>query len=119
MQTNGVDQAQCWDAGACTLLPLPLLLSLLLVQTHFFDAQAEPALDVTQHGVGSGCSVAAAAAAAAAAAICAICCSQAEPALNVLGETVQTLSGGKFTKKMLIWAVCVGVAIGMCAGGNH
>ena len=45
-----------------------------------------------------------------------ILATKAEPALNVLGETVETLSGGKFTKKMLIWAVCVGVAIGMCAG---
>jgi hypothetical protein len=41
---------------------------------------------------------------------------KAEPALNVLGDTVETLSGGKFTKRALIWAVCVGVAVGMCAG---
>lgn len=45
-----------------------------------------------------------------------ILATKAEPALNVLGETVETLSSGKFTKKMLIWAVCFGVAIGMCAG---
>jgi hypothetical protein len=45
-----------------------------------------------------------------------ILATKAEPALNVLGETVEALSGGKFTKRMLIWAVCVGVAIGMCAG---
>jgi hypothetical protein len=46
------------------------------------------------------------------------CGPQAEPALNVLGETVETLSQGKFTKKMLIYAVCVGVAAGMCAGAD-
>lgn len=46
-----------------------------------------------------------------------ILATKAEPALNVLGDTVETLSGGKFTKKALIWAVCVGVAVGMCAGG--
>jgi len=46
-----------------------------------------------------------------------ILATKAEPALNVLGETVETLSGGKFTKRLLIWAVCVGVAVGMCAGG--
>lgn len=40
----------------------------------------------------------------------------AEPALNVLGQTVETLSNGKFTKNALVYAVCVGVAIGMCAG---
>lgn len=45
-----------------------------------------------------------------------ILATKAEPALNVLGDTVQVLSGGKFTKKALIWAVCVGVAVGMCAG---
>ncbi|KAF6248567.1 hypothetical protein COO60DRAFT_1065160 [Scenedesmus sp. NREL 46B-D3] len=45
-----------------------------------------------------------------------ILATKAEPALNVLGETVETLSGGKFTKKMLIWGVCAGVATGMCAG---
>lgn len=45
-----------------------------------------------------------------------ILATKAEPALNVLGQTVETLSGGKFTKKALIWAVCFGVAVGMCAG---
>lgn len=45
-----------------------------------------------------------------------ILATKAEPALNVLGDTVETLSGGKFTKRALIWAVCVGVAVGMCAG---
>ncbi|WIA21511.1 hypothetical protein OEZ85_000714 [Tetradesmus obliquus] len=43
---------------------------------------------------------------------------KAEPALNVLGETVETLSSGKFTKKMLIYAVCIGVAAGMCVGAT-
>uniref|UniRef100_A0A383WCJ1 DUF1538 domain-containing protein n=1 Tax=Tetradesmus obliquus TaxID=3088 RepID=A0A383WCJ1_TETOB len=43
---------------------------------------------------------------------------KAEPALNVLGETVETLSSGKFTKKMLIYAVCIGVATGMCVGAT-
>ncbi|KAI8476127.1 MAG: hypothetical protein J3K34DRAFT_516801 [Monoraphidium minutum] len=40
----------------------------------------------------------------------------AEPALNVLGATVQRLSSGMFTKRMLIGAVCAGVGVGMCAG---
>ena len=40
----------------------------------------------------------------------------AEPALNVLGATVQRLSAGKFTKRMLIGAVCAGVGVGMCVG---
>lgn len=47
-----------------------------------------------------------------------ILATKAEPALNVLGDTVQVLSGGKFTKSALIWSVCVGVAVGMCAGEN-
>lgn len=42
----------------------------------------------------------------------------AEPALNVLGHTVESLSGGRFSKRMLVWAVSVGVAIGMDAGGG-
>jgi hypothetical protein len=45
-----------------------------------------------------------------------ILATKAEPALNVLGDTVETLSGGKFTKKALIWSVCVGVAVGMVLG---
>jgi len=45
-----------------------------------------------------------------------ILATKAEPALNVLGDTVQALSSGKFTKNMLIWSVCVGVAVGMCVG---
>jgi hypothetical protein len=43
---------------------------------------------------------------------------RAEPALGVLGETVEALSGGRMTKRMLIWAVAAGVAAGMCAGGS-
>jgi hypothetical protein len=45
-----------------------------------------------------------------------ILATKAEPALNVLGDTVEALSGGKFAKSALIWSVCVGVAVGMCAG---
>lgn len=41
---------------------------------------------------------------------------KAEPALNVLGATVQRLSGGSFTKAMLVGAVSVGVGAGMCVG---
>ena len=41
---------------------------------------------------------------------------RAEPALNVLGCTVERLSGGAFTSKMLIGAVCVGVGTGMAVG---
>ncbi|GBF88834.1 hypothetical protein Rsub_01735 [Raphidocelis subcapitata] len=41
---------------------------------------------------------------------------RAEPALGVLGETVEALSGGRMTKRMLIWAVAIGVAVGMAAG---
>jgi len=41
---------------------------------------------------------------------------RAEPALNVLGRTVERLSGGSFTAKMLIGAVCIGVGCGLCAG---
>ncbi len=47
-----------------------------------------------------------------------ILATKAEPALNVLGDTVQALSSGKFTKNMLIWSVCVGVATGMCVGAS-
>lgn len=42
---------------------------------------------------------------------------RAEPALNVLGRTVERLSGGSFTAKLLIGAVCLGVGIGMAVGG--
>ena len=41
---------------------------------------------------------------------------RAEPALNVLGGTVERLSNGSFTSKMLIGAVCVGVGVGMAVG---
>jgi len=41
---------------------------------------------------------------------------RAEPALNVLGRTVERLSNGQFTAKMLIGAVCVGVGFGMAVG---
>jgi hypothetical protein len=41
---------------------------------------------------------------------------RAEPALNVLGRTVERLSGGTFTAKMLIGSVCIGVGCGLIAG---
>jgi hypothetical protein len=41
---------------------------------------------------------------------------RAEPALNVLGKTVEQLSKGAFSRKLLVYAVCVGVAVGMSAG---
>lgn len=41
---------------------------------------------------------------------------RAEPALQVLGRTVEKLSNGKFTKSLLIGAVCMGVACGMDIG---
>lgn len=41
---------------------------------------------------------------------------RAEPALNVLGRTVAKLSGGAFSARMLISAVCVGVGTGMVVG---
>lgn len=40
----------------------------------------------------------------------------AEPALNAMGTTVETLSNGAFGKRMLIWAVSVGVACGLGFG---
>ena len=43
---------------------------------------------------------------------------RAEPALNVLGKTVEQLSKGAFSKKLLVYAVCVGVAVGMSAGAT-
>ena len=42
---------------------------------------------------------------------------RAEPALNVLGRTVERLSGGAFTAKLLIGSVCIGVGTGMAVGG--
>lgn len=41
---------------------------------------------------------------------------RAEPALRVLGRTVQHLSGGAFTCSMLVYAVSVGVGCGMAVG---
>lgn len=41
---------------------------------------------------------------------------RAEPALIVLGSTVEKLSNGAFTSRMLIGAVCVGVGVGMAVG---
>lgn len=40
----------------------------------------------------------------------------AEPALNALGNTVETLTNGAFEKKMLIYAVATGVACGITLG---
>jgi len=40
----------------------------------------------------------------------------AEPALNALGNTVETLTNGAFEKKMLIYAVATGVAFGIALG---
>jgi uncharacterized membrane protein YvlD (DUF360 family) len=43
---------------------------------------------------------------------------RAEPALNVLGLTVEQLTKGSFSKSMLINAVCFGVATGMAFGAT-
>ncbi|KXZ45044.1 hypothetical protein GPECTOR_59g652 [Gonium pectorale] len=43
---------------------------------------------------------------------------RAEPALRVLGKTVQHLSGGSFTAAMLIYAVSIGVGSGMAVGST-
>mmetsp|Transcript_35454 Transcript_35454/g.52074 ORF Transcript_35454/g.52074 Transcript_35454/m.52074 type:complete len:848 (+) Transcript_35454:92-2635(+) len=43
---------------------------------------------------------------------------RAEPALNVLGQTVEKLTKGSFTKNMLISAVCFGVGTGMTIGAT-
>ena len=40
----------------------------------------------------------------------------AEPALNALGRTVETLTNGAFEKKLLIYAVAFGVACGITLG---
>lgn len=45
-------------------------------------------------------------------------CARAEPALNVLGRTVEALSGGVFSCKMLVWAVALGVGVGMAIGAT-
>lgn len=43
---------------------------------------------------------------------------RAEPALNVLGATVEKLSAGSFTRRALVYAVCLGVASGMLIGAT-
>ena len=40
----------------------------------------------------------------------------AEPALNALGLTVQTLTNGAFKKSMLMYSVAIGVACGIALG---
>ena len=40
----------------------------------------------------------------------------AEPALNALGQTVETLTNGAFKKKMLMYAVSIGVGFGISIG---
>ncbi len=41
-----------------------------------------------------------------------------QPALNVLGRTVEKLSNGSFGKNMLVYAVCVGVSAGLATGAT-
>jgi hypothetical protein len=41
---------------------------------------------------------------------------RAEPALNVLGRTVEKLSRGSFPRSMLVYSVCLGVGTGMAIG---
>lgn len=43
---------------------------------------------------------------------------RAEPALNVVGQTVEKLSKGSFTCNMLVYSVCFGVGIGMTVGAT-
>jgi len=43
---------------------------------------------------------------------------RAEPALNVVGATVEKLTKGGFTKNMLIYSVCFGVGMGMVVGAT-
>lgn len=43
---------------------------------------------------------------------------RAEPALNVLGRTVEKLSNGSFSKNLLIYAVSLGVGAGMAIGAT-
>ncbi|EKX46633.1 hypothetical protein GUITHDRAFT_86619 [Guillardia theta CCMP2712] len=43
---------------------------------------------------------------------------RAEPALRVMGKTVELLSGGQFGANMLVYTVCVGVGCGMVAGSS-
>eukprot|EP00197_Chlamydomonas_leiostraca_P002188 CAMPEP_0202858004 /NCGR_PEP_ID=MMETSP1391-20130828/714_1 /ASSEMBLY_ACC=CAM_ASM_000867 /TAXON_ID=1034604 /ORGANISM="Chlamydomonas leiostraca, Strain SAG 11-49" /LENGTH=800 /DNA_ID=CAMNT_0049536869 /DNA_START=238 /DNA_END=2641 /DNA_ORIENTATION=- len=47
-----------------------------------------------------------------------ILATRAEPALLVLGRTVEHLSGGQFTASMLVWAVAFGVGVGMAVGAT-
>lgn len=42
-----------------------------------------------------------------------ILATRAEPALNVLGKTVESLSKGQFSAKMLVFSVCIGVGLGI------
>jgi hypothetical protein len=43
---------------------------------------------------------------------------RAEPALRVMGKTVEALSDGQFSANMLVYTVCVGVGFGMVAGSS-
>ncbi len=43
---------------------------------------------------------------------------RAEPALNVVGRTVQELSKGGFKASTLVYSVCMGVGMGMAAGST-
>mmetsp|Transcript_51646 Transcript_51646/g.123051 ORF Transcript_51646/g.123051 Transcript_51646/m.123051 type:complete len:1017 (+) Transcript_51646:394-3444(+) len=43
---------------------------------------------------------------------------RAEPALNVVGDTVQKLTKGSFSKNMLVYSVCFGVGVGMTVGST-
>lgn len=43
---------------------------------------------------------------------------RAEPALNVLGRTVEKLSNGTFSRSLLIYAVALGVGAGMSTGAT-
>lgn len=43
---------------------------------------------------------------------------RAEPALRVMGKTVETLSDGAFSQTALVYTVCVGVGFGMVAGSS-
>jgi hypothetical protein len=43
---------------------------------------------------------------------------RAEPALNILGKTVENLSKGHFSKSMLIYSVSIGVGTGMVIGST-
>jgi len=43
---------------------------------------------------------------------------RAEPALRVMGKTVETLSEGTFSQTALVYTVCVGVGCGMVAGSS-